>query len=312
MNFLWLEYFMVAAEERSFRKAAKRLYVSEQAISEILKKLEQEMGAQLIRRTRPQTLTPAGETFYRYTRELLDLRSRMVTEITENYVVSRKDTVRVGISIFGAPSFLPQLIQNFQERYPGYRVVVVKQETYSATNFSGADLYFPPIPLDDSLEHIILLQDHICVVVHQALLERTFCAQGDKTCSNIAEYGGLASFEALPFVDVQRPNGQESRLKLICRRMGFHPSAVIWADSLQTSLSLCADGYGAIVIMEDSFKRELSHLPEEKAADLRSFMIPACEKDTILAIGYQKGKTLTSIEQQFIQVAQEFFAPQSN
>lgn len=84
MNFLTLEYFVAAAEEQSIRKAAKRLYISEQALSESIKKLEEEMDVRLINRTRPLMLTPAGEIFLIGSREILDIKQALTEEIAES------------------------------------------------------------------------------------------------------------------------------------------------------------------------------------------------------------------------------------
>ncbi|MCI8539506.1 MAG: LysR family transcriptional regulator [Oscillospiraceae bacterium] len=146
MNFLWLEYFTAVVEEKSIRGAAARMYVSEQAVSEVLKKLEKELGTQLLQRTRPQTVTPAGTVLYRYAMEILSTKERMVSEITENYADARKHTIRIGVSALGPPDFLPALLERVRNQIPGIRLELVRQSSTEAKEFSGADLYFPLIP----------------------------------------------------------------------------------------------------------------------------------------------------------------------
>ena len=46
INFLNLEYFLVAAEELNFTKAAKRLYISQQSLSNHISNLEKEFGTE--------------------------------------------------------------------------------------------------------------------------------------------------------------------------------------------------------------------------------------------------------------------------
>ena len=55
MNFLNLQYFCVAAEELSFTKAAKRLFISQQSLSSHISRLEEEFGVVLFNRTQPVT-----------------------------------------------------------------------------------------------------------------------------------------------------------------------------------------------------------------------------------------------------------------
>lgn len=61
INFLNLEYFLVAAEELNFTKAAKRLYISQQSLSNHISNMEKEFDVILFNRTTPLTLTYAGQ-----------------------------------------------------------------------------------------------------------------------------------------------------------------------------------------------------------------------------------------------------------
>lgn len=57
-----LRYFVAVAEELNFSAAARREYVSQQALSRIIQQLEAELGVLLFARTtRSVSLTPAGE-----------------------------------------------------------------------------------------------------------------------------------------------------------------------------------------------------------------------------------------------------------
>lgn len=71
MNFTNLKYFSVLAEELNFTRAAKRLYISQQALSSHINKLEQHYQSQLFIRTTPLELTPAGQCLYLFAKETL-------------------------------------------------------------------------------------------------------------------------------------------------------------------------------------------------------------------------------------------------
>ena len=81
MNFLALKYFLTIEQEGSFSAAARRLFVSQQSLSESMKKLEQEVGAELFVRKRPLLLTEAGRRFSRGAQEILGLQEEMLRDI---------------------------------------------------------------------------------------------------------------------------------------------------------------------------------------------------------------------------------------
>ena len=60
MNFLSCEYFVAIYRAGSIRKAAGELFITQQALSGQLNKLERELGIQLMLRTTPVELTEAG------------------------------------------------------------------------------------------------------------------------------------------------------------------------------------------------------------------------------------------------------------
>ena len=90
MNITQLRYFISVAECRSFTKAAKKNYVTQTAISQQIKALEEQLGVRLIDRTeRPVGLTSAGEVFYTEAKALVQqaedaVRKTRNVENTEN------------------------------------------------------------------------------------------------------------------------------------------------------------------------------------------------------------------------------------
>ncbi|MBU1294059.1 MAG: LysR family transcriptional regulator, partial [Gammaproteobacteria bacterium] len=62
--------FLAVVEVHSFSKAAEQLNISRARVSQIISRLEKDLGVQLLyRSTRSLSLSPAGETFYQLARQ---------------------------------------------------------------------------------------------------------------------------------------------------------------------------------------------------------------------------------------------------
>lgn len=76
-----VRYFVVVADELHFGRAAAKLFISQPALSKQIRKLEEDVGAQLLSRdSRHVALTPRGERFLHHARRLLALADQMLHE----------------------------------------------------------------------------------------------------------------------------------------------------------------------------------------------------------------------------------------
>jgi DNA-binding transcriptional LysR family regulator len=79
-----LEYFVAVAEEANFTRAAERVHISQSGISAQVRRLEQQLGAELIdRSTRTATLTPAGSAALEHARAVIAAASAVQQAVDE-------------------------------------------------------------------------------------------------------------------------------------------------------------------------------------------------------------------------------------
>ena len=109
MNFLNIEYFLVAAKELNFSKAAEKLYISPQSLSTHIAKLENELGVDLFHRDHPMRLTYAGEILAKSGQEILDRKNQTVDELRD-IADSKKGKLSIGISHTRGMVFLPLVL----------------------------------------------------------------------------------------------------------------------------------------------------------------------------------------------------------
>ncbi|ACL64860.1 transcriptional regulator, LysR family [Anaeromyxobacter dehalogenans 2CP-1] len=123
MDLAQLELLAAVAEERSFTRAAERLHRTQPAVSQALRRLEEEVGATLVdRSSRDASLTAEGKVLHEYAQRMLKLR-RDAGEALEALRGLQRGTVVVAANEFTATHLLPVLAE-FRRRHPHLRVEV--------------------------------------------------------------------------------------------------------------------------------------------------------------------------------------------
>ncbi len=308
MNFLWMEYFVAVAEAGSIRSAAKKLYVSEQTISETLRKLQKELDVQLFSHTRPRTLTEAGKIFHRRSNEILQIRKEMLREIYDQS--SREtQTLRIGTGAQGTPPFMEPLIALFQQKYPHDRVEICPQRSNLIEDFFGADLYLMPVPVNENeMTCEIMFRDYLCLAVQQSLLERTYGSNTEALCQRVLETRDHTLLSDLPLILIVEETDLNDSLH---KAPEFDSKRKIRVPTVALCTSLCLGGHGAAFVMQHEIATELLSYPREQTETLRFFPVDYNQNQYILAFGYPKNHTPTPLERRFLQTAREFFNPHS-
>ena len=122
MNIRDLDFFIKVYERRSISVASENLFISAQGLSNVISRLEQELGCSLFNRDRAGSVpTACGEAFYKYAVNTKLEYDRMITEI-EHLSRAEKGVIRIGYS-FGVMSGLTMNItQEFQKKYSEYEL----------------------------------------------------------------------------------------------------------------------------------------------------------------------------------------------
>ncbi|SFQ03138.1 DNA-binding transcriptional regulator, LysR family [Lachnospiraceae bacterium XBB1006] len=129
INYEYYKIFYEVAKFGSFSKAAKKLYVSQSAVSQSIKSLEEKLGRALfVRTTKSVSLTPAGEMLFSHVEPALRLLSQGQRRITQ------ENTLEGGQLHIGAPDticryFLLPYLRKFHRLYPRVSIKVTNQSS---------------------------------------------------------------------------------------------------------------------------------------------------------------------------------------
>ena len=122
INFNQLRAFYQAAKHLNFSTAAKKLFVTQPAVTAQVKLLEDYCDLKLFKKKGGKLyLTEEGKTIYEYTRKIFEYENEIVTAVEEMKRLKR-GTLLLGTARTYARHFIPFLISRFREAYPRIKI----------------------------------------------------------------------------------------------------------------------------------------------------------------------------------------------
>ncbi len=198
MDLAELQVFLTVASERSFSKAATRLHRTQPAVSQAVRRLEEELGEQLFDRTaKDGRLTEAGRVLFDYAERLMRLSEEADAAVRELRDL-RRGRILVGANEAAVHVLLP-VVARFRELHPRLQVDVrriasrqIGIEVLQRSLDFGV-LSFPPV--ESGLGSITIGEDELVMLVHPGH------PLASRTQVSIAEFGRetvIAHNEASP------------------------------------------------------------------------------------------------------------------
>jgi LysR family hydrogen peroxide-inducible transcriptional activator len=129
VNLRDLGYLVAVADERHFGRAADACFVSQPTLSTQIKKLERELGVELIERNpRRITLTDAGERVVERARVILS-EAQDIRNIALQAQDPESGSIQLGLFPTIAPYLLPHVVPNIHQRFPKLELLLVEEKT---------------------------------------------------------------------------------------------------------------------------------------------------------------------------------------
>lgn len=242
MEFRRLEYFVSLAQAKTFSRAAEQVHVSQPALSQGIKKLEEELDVQLVERMGKQIkLTNEGEKFLPEARSVLDA-VRSAESVVDNDGSELDGTLNLGVIPTIAPYFLPTLINRLEPNENELEVHVEEQQTDSLLNqlkIGKVDhlLLSPPIP-EEGLATRSVGEEPFYLAVHE---DDAIASRESISVDRISDE---------PMLLLEEGHCLRDQTLSFCQRNKFSPNVVFQGSSLQSILNLIASGFGYTFVPE--------------------------------------------------------------
>jgi DNA-binding transcriptional LysR family regulator len=235
-----LRYFVTLAEELHFGRAASRLQISQPPLSQMVSRLEKELGVTLFSRSsRSVALTEPGRLFLAESRRTLSQAEHSVRVAKQ---ARGGEVGHLELGFVPACGVFPAAVRRFARRFPGVKLTLrhmCSAEQVSAVVHGALDAGFVHLPVDRDGLVIEEVQSNALLV---ALPTGHALASRRKI-----PWRGLSAQRFVGFPRVSAPEAYDALL-LRLHEAGFHPDVVFETESLLARLRIVAAGLGVSLV----------------------------------------------------------------
>ncbi|MBN3818827.1 transcriptional regulator CynR, partial [Paraburkholderia sp. Se-20369] len=225
-----IHYFLAVAEHHSFTRAAAALHVSQPALSQQIRQLEETLGAQLFDRTgRVTRLTDAGDVYFRYARQALHDLAEGRRAIHDVHDLSR-GSLRVAITPTFTTYLVGPLVAAFHARYPEIALTLREMpqeriEALLADDELDVGIAFDEVRSAD-IEVKKLLVETLALVVNRA-----HALAGKRTV-------GLRALNDVPLVLLTAEFATREQIDRYCGQHEMRPRVLMEANALSAVIEI--------------------------------------------------------------------------
>ncbi|QYO65240.1 LysR family transcriptional regulator [Leptolyngbya sp. 7M] len=289
MDLNQLEVFLSVAEEKSFSKAAEVLNRTQPAVSQAIRRLEEEIGETLFdRSSKDGTLTVAGEILIDYARQMLNLRRNAQSALGEmRDLHSGKVTISANEhTVF----YLLPVIERFRRLYPKIKIEVRRgvasriPKEVTAREVELGVVSFKPN--DESIRSISVMDDQLLLIT-----EPGHPFKGRRSIS-------VKDLKDEIFIAHNAPSPYRRRVIETFEKYATPLRISIELPSLEAIKRLVATGVGIALVPR------LTALEEVASGKLLGFSVKEMKLERKLNIIYRRGSVLSHAAHEFIKVAE--------
>lgn len=262
----YMKYAYAVYQEGSFTKAAEKLYISQPSLSQIIKKLEAEIGQPIFERSgKTITLTPVGTVYIQAVERMLQIQSDLHQQI-EDIMCLKTGKLAIGSTTFIASYILPPIIMEFQTQYPDIQIdLTVEQSVVLEEKLEHGHLDFiidnAPI-FKDTCVYIPCLTERIVLGVPEKLSVndqlKSYRVSPEDICAGGRDAAlprlSIAALKDEKFILLKHGNTMRQTAARIFQEKGIHPKVAMEFDLLMSSVCYAESGFG-ICFLTDTVLR---------------------------------------------------------
>lgn len=310
--FKYMNYVYAVYLNRSFSKAAGKLYISQPALSAAIKKVEEKIGLPIFDRSgNPIQLTPAGEYYIESIERIMEIEKEMAAHFA-CLLGNNREIINIGSASFFCAYVLPTIIEQFRLEYPGYLVNLLEanaDDLVKCLRTGSVDIILDVEKLDsNTFRSVVWAEEQIILAVPASYEVNSRLEQFRLTFEEVGsgqyldpKYPriSLKEFEGETFLLLKQGNDMYERSMKMFKKAGFTPQEAMYLDQLLTAYYIACSGKGIAFVragvtnyLESTNKLCFYKIDDENS--IRNIMLY-----------YKKAQPLSKIGKDFIQFLQE-------
>ena len=258
-------YIYEVYREKSFSKAAQKLYVSQPALSTAIQREESRWGCAFFDRSRtPVELTEAGRRYVAAVENMLR-EQRALEEYFDGFLAERRMTLNIGAPAFFCTYVLPPIVKKFGEEHLDAKVNIIEAGVDDLANCLQSETIDVCIAVEEwpanAYKSIAIGEEEIVLAVPRAFPVNRLAdfRTGAEDLDGLRVAPGapkvsIAEFADVPFLLLKKGNNMHERALEIFRRARVTPRVVMTLDQLMTSYHMAAAGIGAAFVRAELMK----------------------------------------------------------
>jgi len=305
INFLNLKYFMLTAQQKNITRVAESEHVSQQSLSNQIKKIEDIFGTKLFDRTGGLTLTHAGEILYKYAERLLALKDEMDREMAD-LKGSKQGVLRIGISYTRGSAFLPEILPLYKKENPFVKISVVENNSRVLEEYlmrGHIDLYIgSELKKASDTEIINLCSERLYMVVPKVIANKFY----NEVTTVFDTPEKAEKFKDFDFLMLTRDNRVRRIADEHLKKIKDGINILIETENIETLFSLACKGMG-ITFYPEMFMKKHENIINSTDCPVCFIPLEGKYSHNQLSVGYSKRKYLSHAAKKFIDCAKEVY-----
>lgn len=237
-----LMYIVKIAEEKNLTSAARKLYISQPSLSNLLSHVEQELGVKLFDRdATPIKPTYAGECYLSAANKILGVQREFHTQL-DAILQAEQGKLIIGCGPRLSPILIPQILPSYMKENSGIQIQLVENDLRSLVELldtGNLDLIFSNRIINNpNFGSVVLFREEFMLCTPPKYL------RGQRKNANTID---LRDFKNCPFV-LMKTSSIRSTIEDMFKKCGFVPNTILESTSWEVCSAIVSSGLACTIL----------------------------------------------------------------